>query len=271
MPSWSRSSRIRCSGVRPGRVEEGQVAGVKAVDDEPADVVEERGDRELVAIREADRAADHVGGVLGGEGVDPEPLRAQVAATVDLEEVEDSGRPGDRQHPGRLEDFDRLDDARGATRRRAAAIRRTEDGDRQGDVGLDRFDQVAGPRGLRGRGLHDPRLGLGQDREALYGLECGCQACAGRGLRSLVAHGVLLGLSVALLLGGRHGRIGSALPSAATHIWFSKISPKVRTFQRNRAKAAEIRSRERFLPSSARDSNMPGETVAPVIATLIGW
>ena len=55
------------------------------------------GDRELVAIGPADRAADLVGGVLGREGVDPEPLRPQVAAAVLLEEVEDAGGAGDRQ------------------------------------------------------------------------------------------------------------------------------------------------------------------------------
>ena len=143
-----------------------------------------------------------VGGVLGGERVDPEPLRPQVTAAVDLEEVEDARRAGDREDPGGLEDVDRLGDARGAARRGSAAVRGAQHRDRQGDVGLDRLDQVADAGGLRRRRPHDARLGLDQHREALDGLERGGKAGARRGfLRAFAAHGVPLDLPVALLLG----------------------------------------------------------------------
>ena len=110
-------------GVGDG-VEVGALARVQVHDHEPADVVEQRGDGELVALGPADRAADLVGGVLGREGVDPEPLGPQVAAAVLLEEVEDGGGAGDREDPGGLEDFDRLGDAGGAAGRARRGWRR---------------------------------------------------------------------------------------------------------------------------------------------------
>ena len=118
-------------------------------DHEPADVVEKRGDGELVAIGPADRAADLLGGVLGREGVDAEVLRPQLAAAVGLEEVEDGRGAGDRQDAGGLEDVDRLGNACATPPAAAAAVGGAQDGDRQGDVGLDRLDQLADARRSR--------------------------------------------------------------------------------------------------------------------------
>ena len=111
MPSRSRSSRRRCSGALANGVEVTAIARVQVGDDEPADVVQQRGDRELVAILPADRAADLVGGLLGGEGVDAEALGPHLAAAVGLEEVEYGSGAGDREDAGGLEHVDRRGDA----------------------------------------------------------------------------------------------------------------------------------------------------------------
>ena len=151
-------------------------------DDQTADVVQERGDRELVAVRPADRAADLVGGVLGGEGVDAEALGAQLPAAVGLEEVEDRRGAGDRQHAGGLQHVDGLGIAADAAGGGAAAVGEAQHGDREADVRLDRLDQLADAGGLRGGRLHHPRAGLDQDRESLDRLEGRREAGTGRGL-----------------------------------------------------------------------------------------
>ena len=179
MPSCSRSSRSRCSGVREIGVEVDLVAGVQAGDDEAPDVVQERRHRQLVAFGPADAAADLVGGALGGQRVDAEALGLQLPAAVGLEEVEDRRGAGDRQHAGGLEHVDRLGNAGDAAGRRAAAVGEAQHGDRQGDVGLDRFDQLADARGLGGRGADHPLARLDQDREALDRLEGLGEAAAG--------------------------------------------------------------------------------------------
>ena len=152
-------------------VEVDLVAGMQAGDHEAADVVQQRGDGELVAFDPADGAADLVGGALGGEGVDAEALRLQLPAAVGLEEVEAGRGAGDRQHAGGLEHLDRLGDAADAAGDEAAAVGEAQDGDREGDIGLDRFDELADPGGLGGRGGDHPLAGLDQDRKALDRLE----------------------------------------------------------------------------------------------------
>ena len=112
-------------------VEVDLVAGVQAGDDEAADVVQEGGDRELVAFGPADRAADLVGGVLGGEGVDAEALRPQLPAAVGLEEVEDWARCR-RSRARRRASAPRPPPGRWRRRRHAAAaVGGAQDGDRQ--------------------------------------------------------------------------------------------------------------------------------------------
>ena len=131
MPSCSRSSRRRCSGVRETGVEVDLVARVQAGDDEAADVVQQRRHGELVAFDPADDAADLVGGPLGGEGVDAEALGLQLPAAVGLEEVEAGRGAGDRQHAGGLQHLDRLGDAADAAGDDAAAVGEAQHGDRR--------------------------------------------------------------------------------------------------------------------------------------------
>ena len=210
-------------------VEEGALAGVQAHDHEPADVVEKRGDRELVAVGPADRAADRVGGVLGGEGVDPEALGPQVAAAVQLEEVEDAGGAGDRQHSGGLEHVDRLGDAGGAAgrapprlaARRTAIVRATSDSTAS--------TSVADAGRLGGRRAHHPRLGLDQDREALDGLEGSGEARAGRGLaRSLCrATACVLDLAVAVVSSSEAWADCSPNHRQREDVRFSRMLPKI--------------------------------------------
>ena len=118
MPSRSRSSRSRCSGVLATASRLASIAGMKVGDHEPADVVQQRGDGQLVAAVPAHGATDLVGGLLGGESVDAEALGPHLAAAVGLEEVEDRRGAGDRQHPGGLQDVDGLGNAAHRHRRR---------------------------------------------------------------------------------------------------------------------------------------------------------
>ena len=163
------------------RVEVDLVAGVQAGDDQPADVVQQRRDRELVAFGPADDAADLVGGALGGEGVDAEALGLQLPAAVGLEEVEARGGAGDGEDAGGLQHLDRGGDAGDAAGDEAAAVGVAQDRDRQRDVALDRFDDLADAGRLGGRGGDHPLARLDQDREALDRLEGLRQATAGRG------------------------------------------------------------------------------------------
>src|SRR5207248_8178982 len=86
------------------------VAGVGVDQDELADVVKERGDRELVALAELGLAREPLRGTLGGHGVEPEALRRRVPPRDALEEVEDGGAGGERLHATRGEELDGLGD-----------------------------------------------------------------------------------------------------------------------------------------------------------------
>ncbi len=170
MPSWSRSSRSRCSGVLADSVEVGAPPRMEAHHHQPADVVQERGDGELIAFGPADCPPDPIGGMLRREGVHAEALGAQVAAAVLLEEVEDRRGAGDGEHSRGLEHVDGLWD-RGRAAVPGVPVGGAQHGHGQGDVRLDRLDHLGDTRGLRGRRLHHPRLGLDQDRKAVDRLE----------------------------------------------------------------------------------------------------
>src|SRR5882724_3334370 len=83
------------------------VSRVQVGDDEPPDVVQERGDRQLVTVLPADGTADLVGRLLGGEGVDAEALGAHLTAAIGLKEVIDRSGARDCQHARGLEDLNR--------------------------------------------------------------------------------------------------------------------------------------------------------------------
>jgi hypothetical protein len=188
--------------------------------------MEEGRDRELVAFVPADRAADLPGGVLGGQGVDAEPLRAQLAAAVGLEEVEDLRGAGDRQHPGGLQSVDRLRDRGDALRKQPAAVGGAQHGDRQRHVRFDRLDHLAHLRGLGSGSLHNAGLRLDQDGKALHRFERGGQARARRGPLGLAADGIGLDLTVLLCLRLWHGKWEFAHPSAQKDVRFNRAFPE---------------------------------------------
>ena len=128
-----------------GGVEVGLVTGVKARDHQPADVVEQGDDGEVVALREPGHPGDLIGGPLGRQSVDAEVLGAQLPAAIRLEEVIDRGGAGDRQHPGGLQHVERVRNVGDASGGPRAAVGEAQHGDRQGDIGLDRLDDLAHP------------------------------------------------------------------------------------------------------------------------------
>ena len=150
-------------------VEVDLVARVQAGDDEPADVVQQRGHGKFVALGPADDAADLVGRALGRQGVDAEALGLQLPAAVGLEEVEAGRGAGDRQHAGGLEDVDRR---RGcwptppAARPLRFAKRSTVIA--SATSASTASTSIADPRSLGGRGLRSParatRAGPGSAR-----------------------------------------------------------------------------------------------------------
>ncbi len=89
------------------------VAGVGVDEHELADVVQQRGDEQLVALLEADLARKPLGRPLGGDGVQAEALRRGIPAGDALEEVECRRAGGERLDARR----------RDAPRRRAARSR----------------------------------------------------------------------------------------------------------------------------------------------------
>ena len=73
-----------------------RVAGVGVHEHELADVVQQGGAEQLVAIVVVDLAREPVGGALRGDGVQAEALRHQVPDGGALEEVEGGGAGGER-------------------------------------------------------------------------------------------------------------------------------------------------------------------------------
>ena len=111
---------------------------------ELADVVQQRGDHQAVAVLVAGLAGEAVGGALGGDAVQAEALRGAVPDRGALEEVEGAGAAGERLNGFGRQELDGLHDRLDAA---AAAlvelVGHPQDGDDEGDVGLDRGDDVS--------------------------------------------------------------------------------------------------------------------------------
>ena len=75
-----------------------RVAGVGVHQDELADVVQERGDHQAVAVLVADLGGEALGGALRGDAVQAEALRRGLPDGRALEEVEGAGARGDGLH-----------------------------------------------------------------------------------------------------------------------------------------------------------------------------
>src|SRR5215213_670566 len=149
-----------------------RVAGVGVSQDELADVVQQRGDEELVAVLVLHLARETVGGGLGGHGVESEALRHQVPARRALEEVEGGGASGERLDALRRENLDRLGDARDlALLALRGAVPDPEYGDHERDVGLDGLHDLADRRAILADYPKNAVARLGQSRERLERLE----------------------------------------------------------------------------------------------------
>jgi hypothetical protein len=117
--------------------------------DELADVVQQRGDEELVAVLVLHLTRETVGSRLGGDGVKAEALRHQVPAGRALEEVEGGGAGGERLHALGREDLDRLGDAGDlALLALRASVGDPEHGDHERDVGFDRLNDLTDRRAI---------------------------------------------------------------------------------------------------------------------------
>ena len=115
-----------------------RVARVGVHEDELADVVEQRGDQQAVAVRVAGLGGEAVGRALDRHGVEAEALGRRVPRLAPLEELEGLGRRGELLHGLRREDLDRGDDESTWPRLAPRAVGEPQDGDHERDVGLDR-------------------------------------------------------------------------------------------------------------------------------------
>ena len=87
-PSSRRSRWMRSSGVRARPVDLLRIAGVGVHEDELADVVQQRGDHQAVAVLVAGLGGEAVGRALRGHAVQAEALGRDVPHRGALEEVE---------------------------------------------------------------------------------------------------------------------------------------------------------------------------------------
>ncbi len=188
-----------------------RVAGIGVDEHELADVVQQRGDHQPVAVRVVDLGGQAVGRALGGDAVQAEALGRSLPGAGAIEEVEGASAAGEGLDGLGREDLDRGDDRvdpAGAALL-LDAVGQAQHGDGQRDVGLDGVDEVAGRRRLVGEQAQDPVARLGQGREGLERLEGGGQtpavalvvlALGVAGVRR-TAEGPRSGVTVALITG----------------------------------------------------------------------
>ena len=98
-------------GRARGAVDLLRVARVGVHEHELADVVQQRGDEQAVAVRVAGLGGEPVGGALDGDGVEAEALGRGVPRLAALEELEGLGGGGEALDGLGREDLDGGDDA----------------------------------------------------------------------------------------------------------------------------------------------------------------
>ena len=170
-----------------------RVAGVGVREHELADVVQQRGDHQAVALLVAELGGEPVGGALRGDAVQAEALGRALPDAGALEEVERARAARERLDGGRREHadgaHDAVDPAAGAA---VDAVGEPQRRDRERDVGLDGGHDVGRRRALLREQPQHAVARLGQHRERLERLERGRQATA-----------------VALVVVPDHRRVGS--------------------------------------------------------------
>jgi hypothetical protein len=155
------------------------VARVGVHEHELADVVQQRGDQQPVAMLVAGRGGQAIGGPLDGDGVEAEALGRGVPLLAALEELERLGVGGELVDRLGREHLDRADHrVHLAAARRVEPVGDPHDRDHERDVGLDRPHHVADRRALLGDQSEQAVARLGERREDLQRLERGRQALA---------------------------------------------------------------------------------------------
>ena len=143
MPSWSRSSRRRCSGVLRRRRRSRTTARVQAARSRAGRRREGARRPRARRGRASRRRARSGRRRAGWPGRGPGSAPASAPSRRWTRRSRRRRGAGDRQHAGGLEHVDRLGGRRQRRRRPSAAVGGAQHRDRQGDVGLDRLDQLA--------------------------------------------------------------------------------------------------------------------------------
>ena len=177
------------------------VAGMKPRQHRPADVVEDRGEGDLVTVPESAELGDPVGGPLHVEGMQAEAVGGEREPAVPIEDVVRGGRAQNRLNRTGAEALDPVGDAANAPTALQLAGR-ADDRAGEADVGLDHARDLVRRRPaiqLLERliaALLESRLALslvegrGQDASAALTSSAVLDATCGRGRR---CHGSLIG------------------------------------------------------------------------------
>jgi hypothetical protein len=155
-----------------GPVDLARVARIGVHEHELADVVQQGGDEQPVAVLVAGGRGEAVGGALDGHGVQAEALGSGVPGLAALEELERLGVRGEpldglgREHLDGADDRLDLPAARGVE-----PVGQPHHGDDERHVGLDGPHDIAGGGALLGDQRQQAVARLGQRREDLQRLE----------------------------------------------------------------------------------------------------
>ncbi len=156
-----------------------RVAGVGVHQHELADVVQQRGDHQAVAVLVAGLGGEAVGGALGGDAVQAEALGRGVPDGRALEEVEGASARREGLDGLRREQLDGLHDGLDLAAGLALdLVAQAQDADDQGDVGLDGGDDLAGRDALLADDAQQAVARLSERGERLERLERGRQTTA---------------------------------------------------------------------------------------------
>jgi hypothetical protein len=154
-----------------------RVAGVGVHQHELADVVQQRGDHQAVAVLVAGLGGEAVGGALGGDAVQAEALGRGVPDGRALEEVEGAGAGRQGLDGLGREQLHRLDHGLDLAARLALhLVAQAQDGDHERDVGLDGGHHLAGRHALLAHDAKEAVAGLRKRGEGFERLEGGRQA-----------------------------------------------------------------------------------------------
>ena len=156
-----------------------RVAGVGVHQHELADVVQQRGDHQAVAMLVAGLGGQAISSALGGDAVEAEALRSGVPDRRALEEVKGAGARREGLDGLRREQLDGVHDGLDLAAGLALdLVAEAQDGDHERDVGLDGRDDLAGRDTLLANDAQQAVTGLSERGERLERLERGRQTTA---------------------------------------------------------------------------------------------